>query len=274
MALAEGKNREVRRICEHLGWQVNRLIRVAYGPFQLGLLEPGGVEEVSARVVKEQMGDSGARPATAAEKRRQREAAHDEKRRQKREEARAAEQRTLRPGKRERAARWGKSGEAAGRPESKPQGGRPAAARGDLPSPGKAGFGKAGLPSPGKAGFGKAGLPSPGKAGFGKAGRPFGKPGRAIAKPGQAGGAGFEPRDRAQRGKRGERRLERIEESFETREARSFTPREGHGKASRPSPRAGGAQGAPDQPRLNKDRRRKPGGGPTKPGHAHRRRPS
>jgi 23S rRNA pseudouridine2605 synthase len=125
MALAEGKNREVRRICEHLGWQVNRLIRVAYGPFQLGHLEPGGVEEVSARVVREQMGAEGAKagekPLTAAEKRRQREAAHEEKRRQKREEMRAAEHKTLRPGKRERQARWAKT-----------EGGKPA--RGERPA--------------------------------------------------------------------------------------------------------------------------------------------
>jgi 23S rRNA pseudouridine2605 synthase len=56
MGLTEGKNREVRRICEHMGWQVSRLIRVAYGPFQLGHLAPGAVEEVPAKVVREQLG--------------------------------------------------------------------------------------------------------------------------------------------------------------------------------------------------------------------------
>jgi 23S rRNA pseudouridine2605 synthase len=56
MSLTEGKNREVRRICEHLGWPVARLIRVAYGPFQLGSLAPGAVEEVPAKVLREQIG--------------------------------------------------------------------------------------------------------------------------------------------------------------------------------------------------------------------------
>ncbi|HTO62025.1 MAG TPA: pseudouridine synthase [Bradyrhizobium sp.] len=56
MSLTEGKNREVRRICEHLGRPVARLIRIAYGPFQIGSLAPGAVEEVPAKVLREQLG--------------------------------------------------------------------------------------------------------------------------------------------------------------------------------------------------------------------------
>jgi len=56
LAINEGKNREIRKVMEHLGWPVTRLIRVAYGPFQLGNLEEGRVEEVTGRVLTEQLG--------------------------------------------------------------------------------------------------------------------------------------------------------------------------------------------------------------------------
>ena len=56
VGLREGKNREVRRVMEHLGHQVSRLIRTAYGPFQLGAIEPGKVKEVPGKVIKEQIG--------------------------------------------------------------------------------------------------------------------------------------------------------------------------------------------------------------------------
>ena len=56
VALREGKNREIRRVLEHFGWPVNRLIRLSFGPFQLGGLAAGALEEVPAKVLQEQLG--------------------------------------------------------------------------------------------------------------------------------------------------------------------------------------------------------------------------
>ncbi len=56
VAIREGKNREIRRAMESIGLAVNRLIRVSYGPFQLGSLKAGEVEEVRARVMRDQLG--------------------------------------------------------------------------------------------------------------------------------------------------------------------------------------------------------------------------
>ncbi len=56
VGLTEGRNRELRRVFEHLGFSVNRLIRIAYGPFQLGNLGAGEVREVPAKVLREQLG--------------------------------------------------------------------------------------------------------------------------------------------------------------------------------------------------------------------------
>ncbi len=57
LGLREGKNREVKRILEHLGLRVNRLLRLSFGPFQLGDLPVGQVEEVRTRVLKDQLGE-------------------------------------------------------------------------------------------------------------------------------------------------------------------------------------------------------------------------
>jgi len=56
VSLAEGKNREVRRALDHVGLTVNRLIRLAYGPFQLGQLPKNAVAEVPGKVLAEQLG--------------------------------------------------------------------------------------------------------------------------------------------------------------------------------------------------------------------------
>ncbi|MBZ8133476.1 pseudouridine synthase [Afifella sp. IM 167] len=56
LGLREGKNREVKKVLEHLGLAVNRLIRISYGPFQLGDLAVGAVKEVPARTLRDQLG--------------------------------------------------------------------------------------------------------------------------------------------------------------------------------------------------------------------------
>jgi len=58
MTLVEGKNREVKRVLGHLGLEVTRLIRVSFGPFQLGELDEGAIEEVRLKVLREQLGKS------------------------------------------------------------------------------------------------------------------------------------------------------------------------------------------------------------------------
>jgi 23S rRNA pseudouridine2605 synthase len=56
LSINEGKNREVRALMRHLDLQVNRLIRTAYGPFQLGKLRKNDIEEISGKQMKEQLG--------------------------------------------------------------------------------------------------------------------------------------------------------------------------------------------------------------------------
>ena len=56
VSLKEGKNREVKRLMEHLGLKVARLIRVSFGPFHLGHLPEGAVDEIPGKVWREQLG--------------------------------------------------------------------------------------------------------------------------------------------------------------------------------------------------------------------------
>jgi 23S rRNA pseudouridine2605 synthase len=56
LSINEGKNREVRNLMRHLDLHVNRLIRTAYGPFQLGRMPKSAVEEIPGKQLKEQLG--------------------------------------------------------------------------------------------------------------------------------------------------------------------------------------------------------------------------
>jgi 23S rRNA pseudouridine2605 synthase len=79
-AIREGKNREVRNVLAHLGLEVNRLIRVSYGPFQLGEIAEGAVEEIKTRVLREQLGDKVIAQAGAEFEQPERREADDESR--------------------------------------------------------------------------------------------------------------------------------------------------------------------------------------------------
>jgi len=68
IGLREGKNREIRRALAEVGLTVNRLIRISYGPFQLGELKPGEVEEVRRKIVRDQLGLADTPEGTAQKK--------------------------------------------------------------------------------------------------------------------------------------------------------------------------------------------------------------
>lgn len=116
LGLREGRNREVRRAMEAVGLMVNRLIRIAYGPFRLGDLAPGAVEELRPAILRDQIGpgffteEPGAQPGGAPPSSRER-------------------RRSPAPGK--SAAPWAPPG--AGKPETGPAG----KVRPHLPGPGR-----------------------------------------------------------------------------------------------------------------------------------------
>lgn len=158
VGLREGKNREIRRAMAAIELSVNRLIRVSYGPFRLGELKPGEVEEVRAKVLREQLGEGGGKDAPDEAARKPRSAttvkrtrpgdgiralakawdeatAAQEKDRPARKPASTAKRgdtpRTAAPARRDeaRTSRAG-SEEPGGRPRRAPSGGKPAARTG------------------------------------------------------------------------------------------------------------------------------------------------
>ena len=58
ITIEEGKNREIRKVMEHLGLQVNRLIRTSFGPFELEQLKVGELQEVSRLTLKKHFGEN------------------------------------------------------------------------------------------------------------------------------------------------------------------------------------------------------------------------
>jgi len=80
VSLREGKNREVKRVLEHLGLKVGRLIRVSFGPFQLGDLKPGAIVEVPAKVLAEQTGQAPSGKRAAKPKPKKKSHAHHRRR--------------------------------------------------------------------------------------------------------------------------------------------------------------------------------------------------
>ena len=147
VGLREGKNREIRRAMQDIGLNVNRLIRVSYGPFQLGDLKQGDVEEVRRKVMRDQLGMEAIEEpvGTATKKTLKRPERKPSGSRKPSEQGRT----------RDRAREEAKRGDAPGRPAKAPYGrnakgatGRPSDAPGGQPNAG--GKGRSGPSSSGR----------------------------------------------------------------------------------------------------------------------------
>jgi 23S rRNA pseudouridine2605 synthase len=145
IGLREGKNREIRRALADIGYTVNRLLRLSYGPFQLGSLKLGEVEELRPRVVRDQLGLEGDQPEEEA---------------------------TTRPA---RKRPGGKPGQRpGGKLTEKPVGSAPPQSRGKAAGkPQKRAEGRFGDKASGASTTGRSGKPASG--GKGSKPRPFGK---------------------------------------------------------------------------------------------------
>ncbi|TMM51846.1 pseudouridine synthase [Sulfitobacter sabulilitoris] len=134
IGVREGKNREIRRALAEVGLTVNRLIRISYGPFQLGELKPGEVEELRRKVVRDQLG-LGDDPEGTAQKKKPAGVKHSGSRR-------GAKSQAGKPGAPKRPestgaapARTFTSSKASARPAKPGPGDRPAPARGPRKPP-------------------------------------------------------------------------------------------------------------------------------------------
>jgi 23S rRNA pseudouridine2605 synthase len=138
VGIREGKNREIRKVMEHIGLTVSRLLRVSYGPFQLGDLEPGEAAEIKRAALKDQLGLGGGEDMTGR--------------------AKAKPKMAMRPGSRaagKPSTNFGgkPSGKSSGKPSGKPEG-KPDGKPGGKP------VGKPGGKSDGKKPGGKPGAAS------------------------------------------------------------------------------------------------------------------
>lgn len=154
VGLREGKNREIRRAMAAIGLTVNRLIRVSYGPFRLNEMQPGDVEEVRPRVLRDQLGLD---PAAV-------------------EEAPAAKGRRPAPASAGRGGAKPAPAKGAARPQGKVFGAKPARGEAAAPAPRGERVGREGAVS-GKPGFAKG--PGRGEAAKGAADKATGARGFA-----------------------------------------------------------------------------------------------